>query len=64
MNSKFKEGTIFESGLSGNRFVVLSVKKAILNNAYNVTVRNLETGRKSVHGLKYLEKADIKILEE
>lgn len=55
----FKKGTKFISAATGFTFEVLKIEKALFADSYNVTIKNLENGRKSVHGLNYLSKLDL-----
>ena len=57
----FKPGIKFISDTTQARFEVLEVKKALFADSYNVTVRNLDNGRKSVHGLNYLSKLNLHV---
>ncbi len=55
----FEKGTKFIAAATGFIFEVLKIEKALFADSYNVTIKNLENGRKSVHGLNYLSKLDL-----
>ncbi len=57
----FKPGVKFISQTTYARFEVVKVERALFADSYNVTIRNLDTGRKSVHGLNYLSKLNLHI---
>ena len=57
----FKPGVKFISDTTQARFEVLEVKKALFADSYNVIIRNLDNGRKSIHGLNYLTKLNLHI---
>ena len=54
-----EKGTKFIAAATGFTFEVLKIEKALFADSYNVTIKNLENGRKSVHGLNYLSKLDL-----
>ena len=58
---EFKPGVKFISQTTQVRFEVLKVERALFANSYNVTIRNLDNGRNSVHGLNYLSKLNLHI---
>ena len=57
----FKPGVKFISDTTQAKFEVLEVKKALFADSYNVIIRNLDNGRKSIHGLNYLTKLNLHI---
>ncbi len=58
---EYKPGVKFISQTTQVRFEVLKVERALFANSYNVTIRNLDNGRNSVHGLNYLSKLNLHI---
>lgn len=59
----FKPGVKFTSVATGNVFEVLKIERALLADSYNVTIRNCTNGRKSVHGIGYLERLELHVVE-
>ena len=55
----FEKGTKFIAAATGFTFEVLKIEKALFADSYNVTIKSLDNGRKSVQGLNYLLKLDL-----
>lgn len=60
---EIKPGIKFLSVATGTEFEILKIERALLADSYNVTIRNCMTGRKSVHGMGYLERLDLHVVE-